>query len=134
MTSAAPHLALVTGAGKRLGRAIALRLAKAGCDLVVHYNSSADEAAAVVGEAEAMGRRAHAIGFDQSDATSIAKGLVEIDLAFGRLPDVLVNSASVYVWDDIETVSPENLQRHFAANLYGPVLLTRNAWPHHQPA
>ncbi len=125
MTEARPHLTLVTGAAKRLGRAIALRLARSGCDIVVHYNTSAAEAASAVAEIETLGQRAVAISFDQSEAAAIATGLTEIDLAFGRLPDVLVNSASVYGWDDIATVNPETLHRHFSANLYGPVLLTR---------
>ncbi|MDZ4760742.1 MAG: SDR family oxidoreductase [Alphaproteobacteria bacterium] len=119
------HLALVTGAGKRLGRAIALRYARDGCDIAVHYRSSEAGAFAVVHEIEAMGRRAFAAGFDQSSETAVREGFAAIRVAFGRAPNVLVNSASVFEWDDIATTSEASLDRHFRANLFGPVLLTR---------
>jgi len=119
------HLALVTGAGKRLGRAIALGLARAGCDIAVHYRSSSREADETVGDIEALGRRALAVGFDQSDDDGAAEGFSRISAHFGRAPDVLVNSASIFEWDDIATVTRGQLDRHANVNLYGPVLLTR---------
>lgn len=119
------HLALVTGSAKRLGRAIALRLADADCDVAVHYNTSASDAAEVVSLIQAKGRRAHAVSFDQADASAITSGLADVRKAFSRAPDVLVNSASIFEWDSIDTVAPANLQRHFDINLFGPVLLTR---------
>lgn len=119
------HLALVTGAGKRLGRAIALGLAGAGCDIAVHYRSSPDEARDTVREIQALGRRAVAVGFDQSDDIGLDRGFAEIAGALGRAPDVLVNSASIFEWDDISTVTRDTLGRHANANLFGPVLLTR---------
>ena len=120
------HLALVTGAGKRLGRAIAVGLAHAGCDIAVHYRSSSKEADDAVREIEALGRRAVAVGFDQSEDAGIAKGFARIKAAMGRAPDVLVNSASIFEWDDITSVTREQLDRHANTNLYGPVLLTRH--------
>ncbi len=119
------HLALVTGSAKRIGRAIALRLADAGCDIAVTYNTSVEDAARTVREIEAKGRRAHAIGFDQSDPAAIASCMTAIRSAFGRAPDVLVNSASTFEWDSIATVDADGLDRHMRTNLYGPVLLTR---------
>lgn len=119
------HLALVTGAGRRLGRAIALGLAAAGCDIAVHYRSSEDEADEAVREIETLGRRAVAVGFDQSDDIGLDRGFREIREALGRAPDVLVNSASIFEWDDIATVTRDTLRRHAGANLFGPVLLTR---------
>lgn len=120
------HIALVTGAGLRLGRAIALKLAGEGCDVVVHYNTSADAARETAQEIAGMGRIAHAIGFDQGDGAAIAHGIDEIAKAFGRAPDVLVNCASIFEWDTIDSVSEEALKRHYAVNLIGPVLLTRH--------
>jgi NAD(P)-dependent dehydrogenase (short-subunit alcohol dehydrogenase family) len=119
------HLALVTGAGKRLGRAIALRLAREGCDIAVHYNVSEGEADAVAREIALLGRRAHAVGFDQTDDSGMDAGLAAIRQTFGRAPNVLVNSASIFEWDNLSTVDRSSLTRHFEANLFGPVLLTR---------
>ncbi len=120
-----PHLALVTGAGRRLGRAIALRLASEGCDVAVHYNASEEEADAVARKISSLGRRAHAVGFDQTDDQGMDAGLAAIRQIFGAAPDVLVNSASIFAWDNLSTVDRGGLERHFAANLFGPVLLTR---------
>jgi NAD(P)-dependent dehydrogenase (short-subunit alcohol dehydrogenase family) len=120
-----PHLALVTGAGKRLGRAIALRLADAGCDIAVHYNASAEAAHETVAAIRAKGRQADAFAFDQSDPDAIRRGVDAITAKLGRAPDVLVNCASIFEWDSIETVTPESLERHYRTNLVGPVLLTR---------
>ena len=120
-----PHLALVTGAGRRLGRAIALRLAQEGCDVAVHYNSSEDEADAVAQEINALGRRAHAVGFDQTDDAGMDAGLAAIRQIFGAAPCVLVNSASIFEWDNLSPVDRASLTRHFETNLFGPVLLAR---------
>jgi NAD(P)-dependent dehydrogenase (short-subunit alcohol dehydrogenase family) len=119
------HLALVTGAAKRIGRAIVMRLAAEGCDIAIHYNTSKQEADAVVAEVAALGRRAHAIAFDQSDGAAIAGGMAQIRESFGRAPDVLVNSASIFEWDSIATVEAASLSRHYATNVVGPVLLAR---------
>jgi NAD(P)-dependent dehydrogenase (short-subunit alcohol dehydrogenase family) len=122
------HLALVTGAGKRLGRAIALRLAAEGCDLAVHYRGSREGAEEVAGLARANGRTATPVSFDQADDQAIARGFAEVIEAHGRAPDVLVNSASIFEWDDIANVERDALQRHADANLFGPVLLTRHVF------
>lgn len=119
------HLALVTGGGRRVGRAIALRLAAAGCDLAVHHNASARDAKEVAAAAEAMGRRAVTVAFDVTHDQDLIDGLAQIEKAFGRAPDVLVNSASIFEWDDIATVERPTLERHFETNLFGPVMLTR---------
>jgi NAD(P)-dependent dehydrogenase (short-subunit alcohol dehydrogenase family) len=119
------HLALVTGAGRRLGRAIALRLAREGCDIAVHYNSSEGEADRVAREISLTGRRAHAVGFDQTDDAGMDAGLAAIRQTFGASPSVLVNSASIFEWDNLSTVDRTSLTRHFEANLFGPVLLAR---------
>jgi pteridine reductase len=86
-------VALVTGAGKRLGRAVALRLAQDGCDVVVHFRSSEGEALAVVAEIERMGRRAVALGADLGRVEEIRGLFAKVKEKFGRL-DILVNSAA----------------------------------------
>lgn len=119
------HLALVTGAAKRVGRAIALRLADAGCDIAVHHNASAEAARDVVALIEAKGRRAHAVAFDQRDDAGIASGLDDIEAALGRSPDVLVNSASIAGIDFFEDTTRESLARHYDVNVAGPLLIAQ---------
>lgn len=126
MPDPAPHLALVTGAARRLGKAIALKLASEGCDIVVHYNASAADAELTVSGIQSLGCRAFAISFDQSSADAIDLGMAEIIRHFGRAPDVLVNCASIFEWDNLSTIDHAGLTRHFETNLFGPVLLTRH--------
>ncbi|HEX8835798.1 MAG TPA: SDR family oxidoreductase [Candidatus Acidoferrum sp.] len=89
-------VALVTGAGKRLGRAVALRLAEHGADVVVHYRNSQREAQEAVREIEKLGRRATAIGADLGQVSEIKRLFDEAGKHFGRL-DVLVNSAANFL-------------------------------------
>ncbi len=119
------HLALVTGSAKRLGRAIALRLAREGCDVVIHYRASRDEAEETASQIVQKGGKAMSVAFDQTIPEAISDGFAAIREFYGRAPDVLVNSASVYEADDIASVEKAGLNRHFNANLVGPVLLTR---------
>ena len=117
-------VALVTGAGKRLGRAIALDLAGHGFDVAVHYHRSADEAAAVVREARALGRQACALDADLADEDR-TRGLV------GRAADALgtvttlVNSAAIFEFDRPETARRDGWERHLAINLRAPLVLTQ---------
>ncbi|MEZ5936833.1 MAG: SDR family oxidoreductase [Hyphomonadaceae bacterium] len=121
----APPFALITGSGKRLGRAIALKLAAAGCDVAIHYNASKAEAENVAHEIRRIGRASVTVGFDIGDDDAIDAGFDKIAGAMGRAPDVLVNSASIYEDDDIRTVTRDALARHMDANLFGPVQLAR---------
>src|SRR5215475_7713425 len=89
-------VALVTGAGKRLGRAVALRLAEEGMDLAVHYGNSAKEAAEVVGKIEELGQKAVAIKADLRSVDEIRQLLLVVGNELGRL-DVLVNSAANFL-------------------------------------
>ncbi len=120
-----PHLALVTGSAKRLGRAIALRLAAEGCDMIIHYRASREEAEEVASQIVKSGAKAMSVAFDQTSPEAIDEGFNAIRQFYGRAPDVLVNSASIYEADDISSVTKNNLSRHYDANLAGPVLLTR---------
>jgi hypothetical protein len=119
------HLALVTGGARRLGRAIALRLANEGCDVALHYRSSAAEAEQTAQDIRDLGRQADLSAFDLADERAITEAFSAIEATFGRAPDVLVNSASLFEWDDLGTTSTASLKRHFETNLYGPVILTR---------
>src|SRR5262244_3640139 len=93
------RVALVTGAAKRIGRAVALRMAREGCDVAVHYRSSEPEAREAVAEIEKLGRRGIAIC---ADLTRVSETEALVNRAgdhFGRL-DVLVNSAANFLHVD----------------------------------
>src|SRR5688572_22035050 len=88
--------ALVTGAAKRVGRAIALRLAFAGFDVAITYLSSEDDARRVVDEIRQLGRRAEAVKADLTQPQAAVKAIVDcVERKFGQL-HVLVNNASIY--------------------------------------
>jgi glucose 1-dehydrogenase len=115
--------ALVTGGARRVGRAIALGLAGAGCDLVIHFGSGVEEAAAAAAEARALGVRAVTVGADLADPIAPERLLAAAgDLGPVR---VLVNSAAVFPDDDLAGITPEGWDRTLAVNLRAPVLLTR---------
>ncbi len=90
------RVALVTGAAKRLGRAVALRLAEEGADVVVHYHSSPADAQSTVAEIEKAGRRGFAVAADLASVGEIKRLFDETAKQFGRL-DILVNSAANFL-------------------------------------
>lgn len=114
----ASKIALVTGAGKRLGAAIARGLAEDGLETVIHFNRSRDEAEAVAEDIRKAGGRAGTAGFDLCDSTGVRDFLAGL----GRI-DVLVNSASVFEHDTPENVTPDGLLTALRVNLMAPVLL-----------
>lgn len=114
--------ALVTGAGKRLGRAMALYLAGRGHDVAVHYASSADEAAAVVAEIEALGRRAVAVQADLLDEAQVETLVARAVAALGPLT-VLVNNASIFEYDTVQTGTRASWDRAIESNLRAPFVL-----------
>lgn len=116
--------ALVTGAGKRLGRAIALYLAGRGHDVAVHYAASADDAEATVADIRALGRRAQAFQADLLDETQVQALIPAATEALGPLT-VLVNNASIFEYDRIETSTREGWDRHLESNLRAPYVLTQ---------
>ena len=114
--------ALVTGAGQRIGRAIALRLARAGFDVAVHYRSNPQAAEAVVAEIEALGRRAVALRAELTDEAAARAMVAEATQALGPLR-VLVNSASAFQDDRAGRLGRETWDRHFETNLRAPLVL-----------
>ena len=117
-------VALVTGAAKRLGRAIALDLAAKGFDVAVHYRTSAAAAAEVVAAIAACGRRAVALAADLADEAATARLVAAAAAALGPVT-LLVNNAAIFEHDRPETATPERWARHMAVNLRAPLVLTQ---------
>lgn len=116
--------ALVTGGGARLGRAMAVYLAERGYDVAVHYATSADGAEAVVAEITAMGRKAVALQADLLDEAATETLVDRAVAALGPLR-VLVNNASIFEYDTIETATRISWDRHIGSNLRAPFVLTQ---------
>lgn len=115
--------ALVTGAGKRLGRAMALELARRGHDVAVHYATSDAAAAEVVSKIEAMGRRAVALQADLLNEDEVQSLLPRAAEALGGPILTLVNNASIFEYDKIETATRDSWDRHLESNLRAPFVL-----------
>jgi len=121
--------ALVTGAGRRIGQAIAIGLAQAGCDVAVHYHGSAAGAEQTARAIREAGRRAELLQADLSNAVA-ARGLADqAARAFKRL-DVVVNSAAIMVREPVETVTPESWDRTLDLNLRSVFFVSQGAIPH----
>jgi NAD(P)-dependent dehydrogenase (short-subunit alcohol dehydrogenase family) len=116
---------LVTGAARRIGRAIALELAAAGWDVAVHYGGAAAEAETLVTEITGLGRRAVAVQADLADAAETARLLPDSARHLGPVT-CLVNNAALFLDDDITTLEPATWDRQMAVNLRAPVLLARS--------
>lgn len=117
--------ALVTGAGQRLGRAVALELGRAGWGVVVHYRRSADEAESVAAEVRASGGKAALVGADLDDHAERTALIGKAVQAAGAPLSALVNCAAMFEHDTIDTLTPELLERHIALNALTPSLLAR---------
>ena len=124
-STASPRVALVTGAGKRLGRAIALALAQDGWDIGVHCRDSVAEAKQTVTDIQALGRRAVVLQADLDDAAQCQMLVPRLADALGPVSG-LVNSASRFEHDDIRSFTPESLQQHLVPNLMAPLLLAQS--------
>jgi NAD(P)-dependent dehydrogenase (short-subunit alcohol dehydrogenase family) len=117
-------VALVTGAGRRIGRAIALGLARAGWDVAVHYRASEAEALQVVTEITALGRRAVALQCELSDEAAVRELLPRAVAALGAVRCV-VNNASLFDYDSAADFSAARLDAHMRANVAAPILLAQ---------
>src|SRR6056297_259176 len=115
--------ALVTGAGKRLGREMALELARQGCDVAVHYAQSAAAAEEVAAEIRRMGRQAVTLGADLLDEAQVLPLVGRAAEGLGGPVLVLVNNASIFEHDSLETATRESWDRHMESNLRAPFVL-----------
>jgi NAD(P)-dependent dehydrogenase (short-subunit alcohol dehydrogenase family) len=136
-----PHVALVTGGAKRLGRQIALDLARAGWDVAIHYSTSKSAAQGTAAEVTQIGRRACIIAGDLADEAVVDTLIDECAQSLGE-PSCLVNNASLFDFDNAATFSFAALQKHMAVNAAAAIALTRNLYrlraqsqlPYLQPA
>ncbi len=117
-------VALITGGGRRLGRELALGLARAGTDVVVNYQKSAAEAQEVVREIEALGRRGIPVQGDVSVARDVQRLLEVVTEVFGKL-DIVVNNASTFENVPLLEITEEQWDRVMAVNLKGPFLVSQ---------
>jgi len=120
-----PPLALITGGWRRIGASVARRLAGAGWDLVLHAHHSAARDAKLEAELAGAGAAAHFLEGELGDPGIAASLVAEAGSLAGRPPELLVNSASLFGDDTIDTISAEIFDRHMAVNLRAPLLLTR---------
>jgi NAD(P)-dependent dehydrogenase (short-subunit alcohol dehydrogenase family) len=122
-SKAAPGTALITGGGRRIGRAIALALAKAGYAVALHAHGSRKEAETLAADIMGQGGQARVVLADLADADAVRK-LVPAAAAFGPLT-LLVNNASEFSEDEIATLDPAHFSRTMAVNLGAPLLLAQ---------
>ncbi|NDU85736.1 MAG: SDR family oxidoreductase [Ferrovum sp.] len=115
-------MALVTGAGRRLGRAIAVGLAQHGWSICVHYHRSQPDALETVAEIRSLGGRAISLQADLSIPEQ-TRALIPRCIAQLGIPHCLVNSASLFEYDDALTFRPDLLERHMAIHVTAPMLL-----------
>ena len=118
------RVVLVTGAARRIGRALALGFAAKGWDVAVHYGASIAEAEAVVAEIRALGRRAVALAADLAVEREVAALVPACTQALGR-PICIVNNASRFVEDTARDVGYERLLEHMAVNVGAPLVLAK---------
>ena len=117
-----PRAALITGGARRLGRAIALELARNGFDIAIHCGTSIEDARATGADIAALGRRAVVLQADLTDEAQVAGLIAAATEALGPI-GVLVNNASVFERDEVEDTTRESWDAHMGPNLRAPFVL-----------
>jgi NAD(P)-dependent dehydrogenase (short-subunit alcohol dehydrogenase family) len=123
-TERIPKVALITGAARRIGRAMALELARLGYGVAIHYGEAAEDAATLAAEIERAGGRAATLEADLAEEAEIAKLVPRATAALGPL-GVLVNNASRFERDEVTDVSRGSWDLHMEANLRAPFVLAQ---------
>lgn len=121
--------ALVTGASRGIGKAIALALASEGADVVVTYEHSRDKAEAVVAQIQAYGRIAFALQADSGDATAVKDSVDKAAHALGGL-DILVNNAGIFQFGTLDTLDLEQLDALISVNIKSAIIASHAALAH----
>ncbi len=129
MSKLAGKVAVVTGASKGIGAAIAKQLAADGASVVVNYSTGREGADKIVSEITKSGGKAIAVGASVTKEADIDKLFSEAVKAFGKI-DILVNNAGVYKMMPLEQITAEEYNRQFDTNVLGLLLATKRAVPH----
>jgi len=129
MNSLSGKSALITGGARRIGRAIALELARAGADVTITYRRSADEAVETVDAIEQLGRRGHAVACDVRSEVSV-RAAIAAAVGYHRRLDILVNNAAVFETAPLEQLTLAAWDLVMETNARGPFLVSRDALPH----
>ena len=124
MTDHVPKTVLITGAAKRIGRALALDLANNGYDLALHCHHSRKDAERLADEIRALGRRTCVISADLSNEDDTHRILREANAALGPI-GILINNASTFEYDDVKSATREGWDLHMEANLRAPFVLSQ---------
>jgi 3-oxoacyl-[acyl-carrier protein] reductase len=119
-------VAVVTGASKGIGAAIAKQLASEGASVVVNYATSREGADRVVSEIKKNGGKAVAVQADMAKKSDVGRLFDEAKKAFGRL-DVLINNAGIYEFAPLDTISEENFHKQFDINVLGLIFASQEA-------
>jgi 3-oxoacyl-[acyl-carrier protein] reductase len=125
----AGRIALVTGASRGIGRAVAIALAQAGADVAVNYKERAADAIDVVETISGMGRRAIAVPADVSRGDAVNDMFQTVEHSLGNV-DILVNNAGIAILHDIDALTEEDFDHTIAVNLKSAFLCIRAAIPH----
>jgi 3-oxoacyl-[acyl-carrier protein] reductase len=129
----ADQVAVVTGASKGIGAAIAKHLASEGASVVVNYSSSKEGADRVVNEIKSKGGKAVAVQADIARKSDIERLFAETKKAFGRL-DILVNNAGIYEFAPLENITADDFHKHFDLNVLGLLFASQEAAKYFGPA
>ena len=127
--AAARPVVLVTGAARRVGRAVALELAAAGWDVAVHHRDAGAEALQTCAALAALGARAQAFAADLADDAATHALLPQVLAAFGQV-DAVVNNASLFEYDAATSFSADTATQHYRVNTIAPVLLAQALHAH----
>jgi NAD(P)-dependent dehydrogenase (short-subunit alcohol dehydrogenase family) len=123
-SNGSPRVALVTGGARRIGRAIALALARDGWDIALHFNSAKDEAEATAADIAALGRRVALLQCDLADEAATRLLMGQATQALGLISCV-INNASLFDYDNAHDFSMARLDAHMHANLAAPIILAQ---------
>jgi NAD(P)-dependent dehydrogenase (short-subunit alcohol dehydrogenase family) len=129
MSTLQGKVALVTGASRGIGAAIAKRLAADGADVAITYASSPDKAREVAQAIEKMGRHALAIQADSANMDAVKSAVEKTASHFGRL-DILVNNAGIFIASKFEDTSPQDMERLWNINVQAPIVAIQAALKH----
>jgi 3-oxoacyl-[acyl-carrier protein] reductase len=129
MTDLSGRIALVTGASRGIGKAIAVALARAGADVAVNYRERATEALDVVATIHAMGRRVIAVQADVSRGDAVSEMVRAVEHGLGVV-DILINNAGIAIFHDLDALTEADFDTTIAVNLKSAFLCIKAVVPH----